>query len=51
MPADPAHSHPSARQQEVMDLLVQGMTNKEIGQLLGMATSARVVYENHRVVL
>ena len=37
MPAKPPWSQPSPRQKEVLDLLVQGMTNKEIGFLLGIS--------------
>lgn len=36
MPANSTRKQPSPRQQEVLDLLVRGMTNKEIGGRLGI---------------
>jgi len=37
MPANLSRKQPSPRQQEVLDLLVRGMTNKEIGTRLGIS--------------
>lgn len=37
MPANPSRTQPSPRQRQVLDLLVQGMTNKEIGARLGIS--------------
>jgi two-component system nitrate/nitrite response regulator NarL len=36
MPANSTRRQPSPRQQEVLDLLVQGKTNKEIGTRIGI---------------
>jgi DNA-binding NarL/FixJ family response regulator len=37
MPANSSRRQPSPRQQQVLDLLVRGMTNKEIGERLGIS--------------
>jgi DNA-binding NarL/FixJ family response regulator len=37
MPANPTNRQPSHRQREVLDLLVSGLTNKEIGFRLGIS--------------
>ncbi len=37
MPANPSNRQPSPRQQEVLDLLARGMTNKEIAARLGIS--------------
>jgi DNA-binding NarL/FixJ family response regulator len=37
MPANSSRRQPPPRQQQVLDLLIRGMTNKEIGERLGIS--------------